>query len=243
MVWTAIMAAGALLLSSQLIGEATPPAESTPLWLDMNAGETPEVVAEKVRAIPGVKRAQVKRNRHGPNLAISYTGDGIEISGEVFKAYPRFDAGGLTGVDLIAGERCAVDGADRYRALFELLRIKYPDVLTNPAGPTPSEFAEAVQLSGAVSSALTNGKTVVLLTQSYTGIEAPQNGYATGPIANFARHHLWSQYQNRASECAGTGLIRSSITIQYMTVADFTRRTQERRQELETGKANDLDKL
>lgn len=248
-----------VLLATGLLAAPLPPDEALPppkadaattvgeiLWRDLMIGDSPEVVAQKLQPVAGIKRVEVKNDRRDPlkfRLNIAYDGEGLDIFGELFSVTPYFVERQLRSVTLNGGQRCANDAFERYSAILSLLSEKYARPVHGQPALTRADFADAMGKAGWVTTVLANGSTVVEFTSMFSHFDPPPPSYATGNLAALGRQLMWNEYLSRRAECDGTGAYRSSFAINYLRVSDYREHQREEGRIIERDKKKALDSL
>lgn len=189
------------------------------LWRDLAEGDSADVVASKMVAMPEVKSAQAK----GGSVKITYKDGGIPIFGNTFRAVPQFDDGGSLRSVLIGTDKACITDMERlYRDYAGVLAEKYPTSLSpvlSDADLRRAARSSTEQQPSTSFTAFTNGQTVAVFAQIFSRVEAPPTTYVSGKFARAASSFLRQQYEQRAAECNGTGLLRVQWAITYMSKA------------------------
>lgn len=199
-------------------------AEPAALWAGLAEGDPPEIVVQKLAALPEVKAAKAKGGKAGREDAVSVKlKDGaLTVLGQRYTLNLKFNASGLRTVVLQADTTCANDVYGRYARLMEVLREKYP----HPTLPALPELTEVDFIDGkikrfnglqsTITSAVTNGDTVAIVDISFGRIPAPIAGY--GSLGRLQ----WQIYQLQRTGCGGTGDERAYFQLSYVSLARFT---------------------
>lgn len=188
----------------------------------------PEEAVPVIATIEGVKSVKTRgRANDTERLQIRYERERIQLAGMAFELTPRFENNRLNQVWLTSGEHCGEDALSSFSELSQGLLAKYPERIVEPQDMRPSDVSRAnlrsLQTGEAetLSYGFANSSVVVLLTYALKTDAPPPYPVGGGSFAA----NLWklaqTAYQQRRTECHGTGHQRMSIGLQYVARSDF----------------------
>ena len=196
------------------------------LWRTLTEGDTPNQAAQKLAAMPEVKKVAVKRSSEERPLRISLRGGGVSVFSEEFAIAPEFLDSKLQRVSLVGKPSCLTDWQRRYDRLMDVMESKYPDHLTGRR--SASEFYDLVSrvtenTPDLLTTALANEQTGVLFVQRVTRFDPPPQRYVNDRLARKLEGYLWQQYNQKVSECARHGAYRITHIVIYMSRPELDR--------------------
>lgn len=232
--WKVAMSKGLILvlgcaLCVAAAAKAQNPAESFEIWRDLIPGDSPDIVANKLSRIDGVKRVKIKPAKNGGNarIGVTYNNSGIEILGERYQISLLFEGTSLKQVALQTGETCIGGMFDRFSRLRSVLVEKYPNEITSTGKLlTASDFSRAqfestATVPSSVGAFYGNSSVVAMVRITFTRTDPPPSGYTTSALLNSLSALAWNQYRQLEATCNGTGDRKANIQIVYMTKKDF----------------------
>lgn len=241
----------ALSLPSSALAQQSANQHGPLLWQDLRLGATPEEVLPIIKAIEGVKNAKVlkeKRSNPARRIDIDYRAGALQIVGLPFELGPIFENGRLKQILLASRNQCETDAMGVYAKLSEGLKAKYSSQLTAPE-IKQRDFDEAEYKSlqsgepQGLATAFANEEVAVMLAFQIK-VESP---IAYPSAYNKLAIALWrlasQQYENRKSECSGTGDRRMDVSIIYMTRASYDAALISSADETKSKQKETIDKL
>jgi hypothetical protein len=221
-------------------------ADGVVLWQSIEEGDAPQEVADKLAAMPEIKRAKVKGKPNAPELSIRYEDDGIEILGETFKVVPQFEGSSLSYIGLGTDHSCTVDIDDRYERFVAALQSKYPTFLN---GPFPVSDIRSVMYDAlpdrpsSSTTAMTDGNTVVLFQQNFTRRDPPSTTYSSSKALNAISGLVASEYRSYYDACSENGRYRVRLMAIYMSKAGYDAAMATAQQDVDAELSDASDKL
>lgn len=229
--WRYFFWLSALSIATMETSVAANPAETEiAIWQGLAYGMTPEEALPIIQGIAGVKRIKViKAQRSNParRLDIDYNSSKISLANLPFELGPVFENGRLKQVILASRNQCGSSVAEVYANLASGLKSKYSSSIAAPAKITESDFRQAARkslISGdaeGVGTAFASESVAAVLTFQMK-VEGPPPYPATYSKFSLALYNLaHQQYEQRKAECSGTGNQRMTVSIIYMTRAQY----------------------
>jgi hypothetical protein len=227
-----------------------PQTQPVVLWQGLAMGMLPEEALPVVTALEGVKSAKVRGNSDASErLQIRYTGQKITIANIPFELSPRFVRNKLKEVWLTAPDQCGAKAIEVFQKLATGLATKYPQRLGEV------QDLSALDVSRANARALESGKPEMMAFAFTSDTVAaalifqfevaappsyPVNGGKLG--ASFWRL-AQSMYDQRRSECDGTGDRRMGLALRYLARSDLEGLAEQAREKQSAEQAATADKL
>lgn len=230
----------AIALAAPSIAIAQEP--EVPLWGGLSRGDRPTVVAEKLGALPEVKRVKVKPAKKAgsePQVDINLNDGGLKIFGEQFTIGAGFKDGGLQIVRLTSDLSCRNTAFSTYERIISTLLEKYPLLVNEAFAPkTKSDWLQAEinelnGLRGVTRTALSDGKTTVYLTVDMARIPRPTTSYSVNATARALNNLSWTIYNSQVQACGGTGDRRAIFNLTYFAASEFEAIVNQAKQEVE----------
>ena len=115
-----------LILQAAIAQIGAPEVVGTPLWRDFTYEMSPEQFADAMRAIPGVLKVTVKRDKKNSlkDVSVEYTAEGLSIGGPKISIIPIFENDRLQEITLIESS-CFSAGMERAKIIKGSLIEKF----------------------------------------------------------------------------------------------------------------------
>tara|TARA_B100001179_G_C18590092_1_gene404204 strand:+ start:1092 stop:1817 length:726 start_codon:yes stop_codon:yes gene_type:complete len=194
------------------------------LWQSIEEGDTAQEVADKLAAMPEVKRAKVTGKADAPKISIRYARNGIEILDETFKILPQFRSSNLSHIALATDKTCTVDIEGRYERLVTAFQAKYPTFINGPYSRSQlsSVKYDAVEdRPSTASTVMTDGNTVVLFQQTFTRRDPPPRAYSSNKKLKALSDLMATDYHSYYYACSQDGRYRVHQLAIYMSKAMY----------------------
>ncbi|WP_379554188.1 hypothetical protein [Qipengyuania sp. DGS5-3] len=195
------------------------------LWRGLEAGMEPVEAADTASMIEGIKRTKVINQRKpekSDRVRVTHIRDAIAIGDLPFRLALKFRDSQLEEVVLGSQNQCGEQAESIAARLTQGLKQKYPEsIYEDPMRRI--DVLEAYRdsaVSGekqSFTSLYANDTVAVSLTFAFEQEEPPLHPGYGSKLAISLYRLARTQYDQRRSECSGTGHRRVDVLIQYMT--------------------------
>lgn len=237
---------GHIAMFAAMLCLAVPAAAQVQLWRNLATGDTPVAVESKLTAMPEIKRVKTKvRGEVVREQDINMNDGGISIFDGNFSVLTDYTGLSLTKVQLASGLGCSNLAFALASKIDIELSSKYQEILADFSDEYRFNMASIDATSSqstTLSSAYSNGETVVVMTVEFTRIDPP-TFVGGSAIARSLYQIARTTYDNRAASCGGTGYLTAQIRLTYVSKSDFGAKIEEAQEEFDAERREAADNL
>ncbi len=218
------------LLAASTVAGAADPVGPVPLWKGLTEGMSGPEVVEALKQEPGIQSVEIvtnKKTKAAAGLKVKYAKDALVLFDLPFSIDAEFDQGRLVAVKLQSGGHCAELAGGQFKDFSEVLRAKYPTLVSGSDVYDPLAAASALsrsfdaQADVSLTTVYENDLTTVSFKQAYFWTKPPAPSFSTSALVRLADTMQRTAYETKRAECGGQGDRRTGMLITYRSRASF----------------------